>query len=137
MWLLAYGLCVQHESGGVHQALPKVVQAPRLSFSEAKSAKIHAESKELIARQSKNPLPKVMVQKAIAQLNAVSKTAEVFRMKINWLAKKLSKYEVAMSLHNTRKFLAPQLIAEIGNVRRFAHNGALTAFASVNQSETL
>lgn len=49
----------------------------------------NSESKELIAMQLKNPLSRVMVQEAITQLNAISKTVEVFRAEMNRLAKKL------------------------------------------------
>lgn len=101
-------------------------------FSAPKAAEIHAESKELIAMQPKNPLSKVMVQEAIAQLNTVSKTVEVFRTEMNQLAKELPEYDVVMGLYGTGKSLGPQLMAEIGDVRRFAHKGSLTAFAGVD-----
>ena len=81
-----------------------------------------------------------MVQEAITQLNTVSKTVEVFRTEMNRLAQELPEYEVVMSLYGTGKSIGPQLMAEIGDVRRFAHNGSLTAFAGVdpgaNQSGT-
>ena len=109
-------------------------------FSATKAAEIHAESKELIPMQPRNPLSKVMVQEAIAQLNTVSKTVEVFRGEMNRLAKELPEYETVMSLYGTGKSLGPQLMAEIGDIRRFAHKGSLTAFAGVdpgaNQSGT-
>ncbi len=109
-------------------------------FCATKAAEIHTESKELIAMQLKNPLAKVMVQEAIAQLNTVSKAVEMFRTEMNRLAKELPEYDVVMSLYGTGKSLGPQLMAEIGDVRRFAHKGSLTAFAGVdpgaNQSGT-
>lgn len=102
------------------------------NFSTAKAVEIHAESKELIAMLPKNTLSKVMVQEAITQLNTVSKTVEVFRAEMNRLARELPEYEVVMSLYGTGPSLGPQLIAEIGDVRRFAHKGSLTAFAGVD-----
>lgn len=105
-----------------------------------KAAQIHTEAKELIAMLPKNSLSKVMVQEAIAQLNTVSKTVEVFRAEMNRLAKELPEYETVMSLYGAGKSLGPQLMAEIGDIRRFAHKGSLTAFAGVdpgaNQSGT-
>lgn len=109
-------------------------------FSATKAAEIHGASKELIAMQPKNALSKVMVQEAITQVNTVSKTLETFRTEMNRLAKELPEYDVVMGLYGTGKSLGPQLIAEIGDVRRFAHKGSLTAFAGVdpgaNQSGT-
>lgn len=110
------------------------------NFNATKAAEIHAESKELIAMLPKNTLSKVMVQEAIAGLNTLSKTVEVFRTEMNELAKELPEYDVVMGLYGTGKSLGPQLMAEIGDVRRFAHKGSLTAFAGVdpgaNQSGT-
>lgn len=110
------------------------------NFNAAKAAEIHVESKELIAMLPKNALSKVMVQEAITQLNTVSKTVEVFRTEMNQLAKELPEYDIVMGLYGTGKSLGPQLMAEIGDVRRFAHKGSLTAFAGVdpgaNQSGT-
>lgn len=109
-------------------------------FSAAKAADIQTEAKDLIAILPKNPLSKVMVQEAITQLNTLSKTVEVFRAKMNRLAQELPEYEIVMSLYGTGPSLGPQLMAEIGDVRRFAHKGSLTAFAGVdpgvNQSGT-
>ena len=110
------------------------------NFSAGKAAQIHAESKELIAMLPKNPLSKVMVQEAITQLNTVSHAVEVFRAEMNRLAQELPEYGVVMSLYGAGPSLGPQLMAEIGDVRRFAHKGSLTAFAGVdpgaNQSGT-
>lgn len=110
------------------------------NFSAAKAAQIHTEAKEMIAMLPKDALSKVMVQEAITQLNTVSKTVEVFRAEMNRLAKELPEYDVVMGLYGTGKSLGPQLMAEIGDVRRFAHKGSLTAFAGVdpgaNQSGT-
>jgi len=76
----------------------------------------------------------------MTQLNTVSKTVEVLRAEMNRLAQQLPEYDLVMGLYGTGKSLGPQLMAEIGDVRRFAHKGSLTAFAGVdpgaNQSGT-
>lgn len=110
------------------------------NFNAAKASVIHADSKELVSMLPKSPLTKVMVQEAITQLNTVSRAVEVFRSEMNRLAEKLPEYPVVMGLYGVGKALGPQLMAEIGDVRRFAHKGSLTAFAGVdpgaNQSGT-
>lgn len=110
------------------------------NFNTAKAAEIHAESKERIAMLPKNSLSEVMVQEALTQLNTLSKTVEVFRAEMNRLAQQLPEYDVVMNLYGVGNSLGPQLMAEIGDVRRFAHKGSLTAFAGVdpgaNQSGT-
>jgi transposase len=102
------------------------------NFNATKAAKIHADSKELIAMLPKNPLSKLMVQEAINQLNSISKTIEVLRSEMNQLAEQLPEYPVVRSLYGVGSSLGPQLMAEIGDVRRFAHKGSLTAFAGVD-----
>jgi transposase len=47
-------------------------------------------------------------------------------------ASQLPEYEVVMSMDGVGPTLGPQLIAEIGDVTRFEHRGALTAFAGVD-----
>ena len=110
------------------------------NFSEAKAIEIHTEAKGLIAMLPKDTLSKVMVREAITQLNTVSKTVEVFRAAMNCLAQKLPEYQIVMGLYGVGESLGPQLMAEIGDVRRFARKGSLTAFAGVdpgaNQSGT-
>jgi transposase len=110
------------------------------NFNAARAAEIHAEAKTLIAMLPQDTLSKMLVQEAISQLNAVSRTVEVFRTEMKNLAAQLPEYPVVMSLYGVGDSLGPQLMAEIGDVRRFAHKGSLTAFAGVdpapNQSGT-
>ena len=41
-------------------------------------------------------------------------------------------YEVVMGMYGVGKTYGPQLIAEIGDVSRFTHREAITAFAGVD-----
>lgn len=104
------------------------------SFSSAKAATIYEEAKELVPTLPKDEGSKVLIQSAIEQLNAVSRTVEVLRAEMNRLAAQLPEYSVVMSMYGVGRSLGPQLIAEIGDVRRFAHRGSLTAFAGVDPS---
>ncbi len=104
----------------------------RYSFSSDKAAVIHEDAKNLIAMLPKDALTKMLIQEAITQLNAVSRTVEVFRAEMKRLAQQLPEYPVVMSMYGVGDSLGPQLMAEIGDVRRFAHKGSLTAFAGVD-----
>ena len=48
------------------------------------------------------------------------------------LASTLPEYDTVMSIYGVGKTYGPQLIAEIGDVSRFTHREALTAFAGVD-----
>ena len=47
-------------------------------------------------------------------------------------ASRLPEYPVVMAMYGVGPSLGPQLMAEIGDVTRFTHKGALTAFAGVD-----
>lgn len=50
-------------------------------------------------------------------------------------ASTLPEYPVVMNMNGVGPTLGPQLMAEIGDVTRFTHRGALTAFAGVNSGK--
>jgi len=102
------------------------------NFSAVKAAAIHENSKELVPTLPKNGSTKILITEAITQLNAAARTVEVLRAEMNRLAKQMPEYPVVMAMYGVGLSLGPQLMAEIGDVRRFAHRGSLTAFAGVD-----
>ena len=110
------------------------------NFKECKAIEIYAQAKELLPMLPKDALSKVMVKEAINQLNTISKTVEIFRNQMKQLASQLPEYKIVMEMYGVGDSIGPQLIAEIGDVTRFARKGSLTAFAGVdpgaNQSGT-
>jgi transposase len=102
------------------------------NFSAVKVDEIHAGAKTLIAMLPKDTLTKLLIQEAITQLNSVSKTVALLRTEMNNLAERLPEYPVVMSMYGVGDSLGPQLLAEIGDVTRFAHKGSLAAFAGVD-----
>ena len=72
------------------------------------------------------------MKQAIEQLNTASKTVEELRTLMNETASKLPEYPVVMEMKGVGPSLGPQLMAEIGDVTRFTHREALTAFAGVD-----
>ena len=51
---------------------------------------------------------------------------------MNETASKLPEYPIVMEMKGVGSSLGPQLMAEIGDVTRFTHKGAITAFAGVD-----
>ena len=82
----------------------------------------------------------MLISQAVDMLNAVSKTVEFLRQEMNKLAFQLPEYSVVVAMRGVGPSLGPQLMAEIGDVTRFAHKGSLVAFAGIepgaNQSGT-
>ena len=102
------------------------------NFSADKATKIYQLSSDLIAVFPKNDITKMLIRQAVALLNTVSETVESLRLKMNELAATLPEYPIVMDMNGVGSTLGPQLIAEIGDVTRFTHHEALTAFAGVD-----
>jgi transposase len=112
----------------------------KYNFSKSKAEKIHETAKELVPVLPRDDLTKLIIKQAVDQLNTASKAVEELRSLMNETASNLPEYPVVMEMKGVGPSLGPQLIAEIGDVSRFTHKGALTAFAGldpgVNQSGT-
>lgn len=67
-----------------------------------------------------------------ASLNAVYDALYVMRGEMRRLASLLPEFEIVMSMQGAGEITGPQLMAEIGDVRRFTHKDALVAFAGVD-----
>ena len=102
------------------------------NFSAEKAGKIYQASCDLIAVFPKDDNTKMLIRQAVAMLNAASETVESLRLKMNEAASTLPEYPVVMAMNGVGPTLGPQLMAEIGDVTRFTHRGALTAFAGVD-----
>ena len=104
----------------------------KYNFSKAKAEEIYGKSKELIPVLPKDSFTKRIIKQAVGQLNAASQTVEQLRSLMNETASRLPEYPAVMALKGVGPSLGPQLMAEIGDVTRFTHKGAITAFAGVD-----
>ena len=104
----------------------------KYNFSKDKAEEIYGAAEELVPILPKDDLTKLIVKQSIEQLNTASRTVEELRTLMNDTAAKLPKYPVVMGMKGVGPSLGPQLMAEIGDVTRFTHKGAITAFAGVD-----
>ena len=102
------------------------------NFSQSKAVEIHTRAQDLIAMLPKDALTKTVIRQAIDALNAVSASLERLKAEMRTLAAQLPEYSVVMAMRGVGDSLGPQLIAEIGDVTRFTHRNAITAFAGVD-----
>jgi len=101
-------------------------------FQPSKPEELFNASKELIAVFPKEKTYKLLIQQSIQQLNLASAHIEQLRKEMNELASTLPEYETVMSMYGVGKTYGPQLIAELGDISRFTHREAITAFAGVD-----
>ena len=75
---------------------------------------------------------KRLVEQAVAQINTISETLASLRQEMQRLAALLPEYPIVMAMYGVGNVLGPQLMAEIGDVRRFPRKQSLIAFAGVD-----
>ena len=102
------------------------------NFSEAKAHLIHAEASGHIGVMPKSETTKLLVEQAVAQLRATSAALTALKHEMLALAAQLPEYPVVMGMFGVGPTLDPQLIAKIGDVRRFYSKKALVAHASLD-----
>lgn len=102
------------------------------NFSQAKAQQLHSFARSCITSLPKNETTKLLVKQAIVQLQATSSSLAALKQEMNVLAERLPEYPVVMGMFGVGPALGPQLIAEIGDVRRFHSKKALVAFAGID-----
>lgn len=109
----------------------------KYNFSQSKAEEIYGKAKELVPVLPKDEITKLIIKQAVEQLNNASATVEELRALMNETASKLPEYSIVMNMKGVGPSLGPQLMAEIGDVSRFTHKGAITAFAGVDPGESV
>ena len=102
------------------------------NFREAKAQTIHAEASGHIGVMPKSETTKLLVEQAASQLRATSAALAALKHEMQSLASMLPEYPVVMDMFGVGPTLGPQLIAEIGDVRRFYSKKALVAYAGLD-----
>lgn len=101
--------------------------------NQDKAVKIYALAKEGIPTISSNtPSVKMLVQEAVRVLREVDNTLMIILTQMQELAKTLPEYPIVRAMGGVGNVLAPKLIAEIGDVRRFHSGKALIAHAGID-----
>lgn len=103
-------------------------------FSYADAERIHSIARNAVATFPKNDSTKTLITQAIDSLNSIYDSLHILRGDLLRLASMLPEYDVAMAMQGAGPITGPQLMAEIGDVRRFTHKGALVAFAGLDAS---
>lgn len=102
------------------------------NFSEEKAQSIYAEASDCIGIMPMSDTAKLLVEQAVSQLKATSAALAALRLEMQRLATLLPEYPVVMEMFGIGPVLGPQLMAEIGDVRRFHSKKALVAYAGID-----
>ena len=102
------------------------------NFSEEKAHAIYDEASEHIGVMPKAETTRLLVEQAVSQLRATSAVLAALKQEMYSLSSQLPEYPVVMEMFGVGPTLGPQLIAEIGDVRRFYSKKALVAYAGID-----
>ena len=101
-------------------------------FSERKAAELYMDSAGHITTLPRNSNTKMLITTAARELACAKATLAVMRSEMNRLARQLPEYETVRAMYGVGETTAVQLIAEIGDVRRFPRRSSLVGYAGVD-----
>lgn len=102
------------------------------NFSQEKALDLYASSCGHFTTLPKNANTKLLITTAAQQLIAAKTTLVAMRMEMLRLARQLPEYDTVLAMYGVGEITAAQLMAEIGDVRRFPRRSALVGFAGVD-----
>ena len=101
-------------------------------FSEAKAQIIYTAAYEAVGVMPKTETIHLLITQAVSQLKATASALAELKKEMLRLAKLLPEFPVVQKMYGIGPTLGPQLMAEIGDVRRFHSKKALVAFAGID-----
>lgn len=105
------------------------------NFSESKAEQVFTASSDYFGTLPNNDFTKALIQQATSQLNSLCETICVLKTQMETIAATLPEYETVLAMHGVGTTLAPQLIAEIGDIRRYPKRSSLARFAGIEPPE--
>lgn len=101
-------------------------------FSQEKALDLYASSCGHFTTLPKNANAKLLITTAAQQLIAAKTTLVAMRTEMLRLARQLPEHDTVLAMYGVGEITAAQLMAEIGDVRRFPRRSALVGFAGVD-----
>ena len=103
------------------------------NFRKEKARSIYNEACGCVGVMPKSSsTARLLVEQAVSQLKATSSALAALKKEMQTLAAQLPEYPVVMEMFGVGPTLGPQLMAEIGDVRRFRSKKALVAYAGID-----
>ena len=102
------------------------------NFSKAKVEEVYVASLGHYTTLAKNDNTKLLITSATAELTDARKTLMIIRAEVIRLAKQLPEYDAVVAMYGVGEITGAQLMAELGDVRRFDNRGSIVAFAGID-----
>lgn len=97
-------------------------------YHDSKAEKIHRFAREIVSSVSDSDSMRVIITQAATILNAILENAAVLQQEMKRIAEMLPEYDTVMNIYGVGDKTGPQLMAEIGDTRRFHSRRAITAY---------
>ena len=101
-------------------------------FSERKAAELYMDSMGHVTTLPRNSNTKLLITTAAKELASAKATLAVLRAEMTRLARQLPEYETVRAISGVGETTAGQLMAGIGDVRRFPRRSSIVSFAGVD-----
>lgn len=101
-------------------------------YKESQAEKIHTYAREQVSTLPMTDSVKLLIEQSVNQLNSILETLAAIRNEMDRLSSQLPEYDTVMEFYGVGTILGSQLIAEIGDTRRFHNRKAITAFAGLD-----
>jgi len=104
-------------------------------FCPDKAERVYSAALKCLPTLPNNDFAQTLVIQTVNQLNNLCQTVAEVKAEMSKLASALPEYDTVLAMHGVGKTLAPQLIAEIGDIRRYPKRSSLARFAGIEPPE--
>ena len=101
-------------------------------FSLQKATELYMDSMGHITTLPKNSNTKLLITTAAKELASAKATLAVMRSEMTRLAQQLPEYETVRAMYGVGETTCVQLMAEIGDIRRFPKRSSIVSFAGID-----
>jgi len=101
-------------------------------FSASKAEDVYISSAGHIITLPKNDNTKLLITSATTELTATRKVLMTVKAEVIRLAHNLPEYSIVQAMYGVGEITGAQLMAELGDVRRFDNRRAIVAFAGID-----
>jgi len=105
------------------------------NFCVHKAEQVYSAALNCLPTLPNNDFAKTLIIQTVSQLNNLCETVATVKSEMSKIASRLPEYETVLAMHGVGKILAPQLIAEIGDIRRYPKRSSLARFAGIEPPE--
>jgi transposase len=104
-------------------------------FSAEKAQEAYFSSAGHFFTLPNNEFTKTLILGSVKQLNSVCEAVSTMKSEMEAIAEKLPEYKTVLAMHGVGTTLAPQLIAELGDIYNFPKRTSLARFAGIEPPE--